>query len=85
MPPLSTNITDNNSETFFILSKLNSDQFTTFASNNAFNNFTVSLLNPSTSPSSVPCKKQKLIAISTWAFSCKLLPYKAIRNGKNKI
>ena len=85
MPPSSTDVTDNNNKTSSVLFKLDLDQFTTSTSNNASNNSTISSLNLSTSPSSVPCKKRKFTVTSTWALSCEPLPYKAICNGKNKI
>jgi hypothetical protein len=65
MPPSSTNITNDDNKTSSVLSDLDSDQFTISAGNNAPNNSTASLLNPSTSPSPVPCKKRKLTATST--------------------
>ena len=57
MPPSSTDVTDTDNKTSSTLFKLNLDQFTTFTSNNAANNFTVSLLNLFTPFSPQPCKK----------------------------
>ena len=85
MPPLFTDITNNDNKTSSNLSKLDSDQFTIFADNNAFSNSTVSLLNLSILFISPLYKKRKFIATSTWALSREPLPYKAIRDGKNKI
>jgi hypothetical protein len=65
MPPLSTNITDDDNKTSSIFFDLDSDQFIIFTSNDAPNNSTVSLLNLFTLPSPVPYKKQKLTATFT--------------------
>ena len=85
MPPSSTDVTDDDNKTSFALSELNSDQFTISADNNASSNSTVSLLNLFTLSTPSPHKKRKLTATFTWALSRELLPYKAIRDGKNKI
>ena len=85
MPPSSTDITDDDNETSSVLSKLDSDLFTIFTDNDISSNSTASLLNPFTLPTPPLCKKQKLTATFTWAFSYKLLPDEAIRDSKNKI
>src|SRR5437016_5758066 len=85
MPPLFTNVIDDNNETSFALSKLNSDQFTVFADNDAFSAFTASSLNPFILFTPLFYKKWKLITTFTWAFFYELFPHQAICNGKNKI
>ena len=65
MPPLSTDVTNNDNETSSALSELNSDQFTIFANNDASSNSTTSLLNPFTLFTPPPYKKQKFTATST--------------------
>ena len=60
MPPLSTDVIDNNNKISFALFKLDSDQFTIFVNNNAFSNFTISLLNLFILFTPSPYKKQKL-------------------------
>ena len=57
MPPLSTDVTNDNNKTSSALFELNLDQFTVFADNNTFSNSTASLLNLSTLSIPPPYKK----------------------------
>jgi hypothetical protein len=65
MPLSFINVTDDDNKTSSVLSDLDLDQFIIFTGNNAPNDSTVSLLNPSTLPSSVFCKKWKFTATFT--------------------
>ena len=65
MPPSSTDVTNDDNETSSALSKLDSDQFTISADNDASSDSTASSLNLSTPSTPPPRKKRKLTATST--------------------
>jgi len=79
MPPLSTNVIDND-DTSSTISKLDSDQFTYSGGNDdALSDSTPTVTTPKS-----PHKRRKL-ATSIWQLARDPLPYKVIRDGKNRI
>ena len=75
-PPISI---DDDTKASSALFELDSDQFTYFADDEASSDFAASSSSP------LPRKKWKLTATSIWSLSRDLLPYKPIRDGRNKI
>jgi len=78
MPPLFTNVINNNNMSFSTISEPNFDWFTHFGGdNNALSDFTPNILILKS-----PYKRRKL-ATFIWELACDPLPYKAIRDNKN--
>ena len=78
MPPLSTNVINDDNTSSYAISELNSDQFTySSGDNDALSDSIPNITIPESS------RKRRKLATSTWELARDPLPYKAIRDGKN--
>ncbi len=80
MPPLSTNVIDDDDTSSYAISELNSDQFTHFGGDNDASSDSIpTVITPESS------RKRRKLATSTWELARDPLPHEAIRDGKNRI